>query len=717
MYHTCALTLRGGVLCWGDNFGGQLGDGTKVSRLAPTPVVGLSTGVRELAAGAMHTCALTTGGAVFCWGSNGFGQLGTGAPAPESLVPTVVAGFAAGVRALAANASHTCALTADGAVFCWGNNEAGQLGDGTTTNRFTPVPVAGLTRGVQAVTAGVEHACALLEHGGIKCWGNNAYGQLGDGSGSDRKTPVDVIHLGGPAQQLHAAAYHTCALVGGAALCWGSNNVGQLGDGTTAGKLAPVPVHGPDSAALAGVLSIVGGETHTCALLAGGGVSCWGDNYYGQLGDNTADDHLLPNPVSTLAGGVQSISAGLRHTCAVTAGGGIACWGWDLDGQLGDGQGSDRLVPAPVYEIHTAQALAAGDHHTCALLAGGAVKCWGWNYFGQLGDTTALNRFVPADVYGLAGGVQAIAAGRSHTCALIDDGGIKCWGANDTGQLGDGTFSTRYKPVNVAGLGGTAQNLAAGSSHTCAALADGSAACWGWNTFGQLGDGTVSSSDWPEPVAGLAGVVALSGGYAHSCALRGDGSVSCWGWNVYGQDGDGTTDEHLVPVDAIVAPSGVQAVAAGNDYTCVVAANGAAQCWGNNYFGQLGSGIGGQQLTAQTVVGLASGVQAISAGADHACALTVTGGVKCWGRNAHGALGDGTTVDRPTPVDVVGLDRGVQAITAGENHTCALLQDGTIQCWGANDQGQLGIALNRTPAPVIGSTIRALFLPAVAAAR
>ena len=165
-----------------------------------------------------------------------------------------------------------------------------------------------------------------------------------------------------------------------------------------------------------------------------------------------------------------------------------------------------------------------------------------------------------------------------------------------------------------------------------------------------------------------------------------------------------------------MAGSGVQAVAAGSDYTCVLAANGAVQCWGNNYYGQLGSGVGGQQLAAQTVVGLTDGVQAISAGTDHACAVTASGGVKCWGRNAHGELGDGTTVDRPTPVDVVGLASGVQAVSAGEHHTCALLEDGTIQCWGANDQGQLGIVPNWTPTLVVGSTIRELFLPTIAAA-
>lgn len=717
MFNSCALTVNGGVLCWGNNFGGQLGDGTRISRLTPVPVAGLAIGVRALAAGSMHACALTTAGAVYCWGNNGFGQVGMAVPAPESLVPTPVAGLTTGVQAIAAGENHTCALTAARAVFCWGSNAAGQLGDGSTTNRFTPAAVNGLGGSVQAITAGAEHTCALLVTGGINCWGNNAYGQLGDGSGSDHVTPVAVIHLGGAAQGVHAAAHHTCAVVAGGALCWGANDVGQLGDGTTAGKLAPVPVHGLGSDLLTGVLSLAGGESHTCALLGGGSVSCWGDNFYGQLGDGTADGHLLPTPVSTLAPSVQAISAGLRHTCVVTAGGGVACWGWNDDGQLGNGNGGAQLVPAPVYGIETAQALAVGDSHTCAVLAGGAVKCWGWNLYGQLGDATALNRLLPADVYGLAAGVQSIAAGRSHTCALLDGGNVKCWGDNSTGQLGDGTASTRYKPVDVGGLDGAAQQLAAGSSHTCAALAGGSAQCWGWNTFGQVGDGSVSFRYDPVFVEGIDSVAALSGGYAHSCALRSDSSVSCWGWNIYGQDGDGTTDEHLAPVDATVAGSGVQAVAAGNDYTCVLAASGAVQCWGSNYFGQLGTGVGGQHLEAQTVVGLASGAQAISAGTDHACAVTATGGVKCWGRNAHGELGDGTTVDRPTPVDVVGLDGGVQAVSTGAHHTCALLQDGTIQCWGANDQGQLGIPPTWTPTPVTGTPTRTLYLPAIAATR
>ena len=260
MFNTCALTVHGGVLCWGNNFGGQLGDGTKVSRLAPVPV-------RRT----LHRRTRTGGGhdAYMCpdlgWRRVLLGQ--------QRLRP----GWHSGARnrkpgPYACRGSHRrragdCRrrkpyLRPDrgGAVLCWGNNEAGQLGDGTTTNRFTPVAVRGLGSGVQAITAGVEHTCALLVSGGIKCWGNNAYGQLGDGSGSDHGTPVDVIHLGGPAQQVHAAAHHTCAVVAGGALCWGANDVGQLGDGTTAGKLAPVPVHGMHGDPLTGVLSIAGGE-------------------------------------------------------------------------------------------------------------------------------------------------------------------------------------------------------------------------------------------------------------------------------------------------------------------------------------------------------------------------------------------------------------------------------------------------------------------------
>jgi len=333
--HTCALTAGGGVKCWGHNFGGQVGDGTFINRSTPVNVSGLASGVSAVAAGGYHTCALTAGGGVKCWGING------------NVTPVNVSGLSSGVSAIAGGGSHTCALTAGGGVKCWGDNDQGQLGDGTTTDSNTPVDVSGLASGVSAITAGGYHTCALTSGGGVKCWGFNFYGQLGDGTTIERHTPVDVSGLASGVSAITAGGYHTCARTsGGGIKCWGWNEYGQLGDGTTTTRLTKVNVSGLAS----GVSAITARWGHTCALTAEGGVKCWGWNNQGQLGDGTTDNRHTPVNVSGLSSGVSDIAAGKIHTCARTAEGGVKCWGSNLSGQLGDGTWEDHHTPADVVD-------------------------------------------------------------------------------------------------------------------------------------------------------------------------------------------------------------------------------------------------------------------------------------------------------------------------------------------------------------------------------
>jgi alpha-tubulin suppressor-like RCC1 family protein len=358
---------------------------------------------------------------------------------PSPLIVPITAGF-----------YHTCGLTAAGGVKCWGRNEHGQLGDNTTTNHYTPVGVSGLTSGVKTLAAGGEHACALTAGGGVKCWGYNLHGQLGDGTTTDRHTPVDGIGLASGVLTVAANEFHTCALTaGGGVKCWGDNDFGQLGDGTTTDRSTPVDVVGLAS----GVRALAVGAGHACALTAGGGVKCWGDNWAGQLGDGTITERLTPVDVVGLASGVQALTAGQYHICALLQTGGVKCWGWNNNGQLGDGSISTRLTPVDVSGLASGvQALAAGGIHTCALTAGGGVKCWGNNGSGELGDDTTTERHTPVDVFGLESGVRALTAGQYHTCALAVTGGVKCWGDNEWGQLGDDTTTDRRKPVDVIGF-------------------------------------------------------------------------------------------------------------------------------------------------------------------------------------------------------------------------------------------------------------------------
>jgi alpha-tubulin suppressor-like RCC1 family protein len=647
------------------------------------------TGVSQIAAGGTHTCALTTGGAVKCWGSNGFGELGNDSTT-RAATPVDVATLSSGVQAIAAGEYHTCALTTGGAVKCWGHNSWGQLGNDSTTRARTPVDVAMLS-GVQAIAAGAYHTCALTTGGAVKCWGRNSAGQLGNGSTAGARTPVDVSTLSSGVQAIAAGAYHTCALAaGGAVKCWGYNGYGQLGNGSTAWAMTPVDVLTLSS----GVQAIAAGGDHTCALTAGGAVKCWGYNGYGQLGNGSTADAMTPVDVSTLSSGVQAVAAGAYHTCALTTGGAVKCWGYKRFDEFGYAI-APATTPVDVSALSSGvQAIAAGGWHTCALTTGGAVKCWGDNEFDQLGNGLGQNAATPVDVATLSSGVQAIAAGQAHTCALTTGGAVKCWGHNSWGQLGNNSTAQATTPVDVWTLSSGAKAVSTGLNHTCALTTGGAVKCWGDNRYAQLGNGSTAQATTPVDVATLSsGVQAIAAGQAHTCALTTGGAVKCWGYNGYGQLGNGSTAWAMTPVDVLTLSSGVRAIGVGGyenaSHTCALTTGGAVKCWGRNFTGQLGNGSTVNATTPVDVSTLSSGVQAIAAGELHNCAVTAGGAVKCWGNNNSGQLGNGSTADATTPVDVSTLSSGVQAIAAGGYHTCATM-GGAVKCWGSGSRGQLG---------------------------
>ena len=699
-HHTCALTSAGGVKCWGRNWAGQLGSGTTADSSTPVDVIGLSSGVSAIGARSYHACALTIAGGVKCWGNNDRGQLGNGTTT-NSASPTDVVGLGSGVIAISVGGFHTCAITGAGAVKCWGQNYDSELGNGTTVDASVPTDVIGLSSGASALSAGWQHTCALTSAGGLKCWGSNGFGQLGNGTTTNSAVPTDVIGLSSGVSAISAGGMHMCALTSaGRAKCWGDNGYRQLGDGTASQRAIPTDVIGLSS----GVSAIsAGAYGHSCALTNTGGVKCWGLNDLGQLGNGTTTTSGTPMGVIGLSSGVSAISAGGFHTCALTRVGSAKCWGYGVYGELGNGADVNYAIPVVVGGLSSGvSAVSAGNSHACALTSAGGVKCWGSNGQRQLGNGTVSDSGTPVDVIGLNSGVSSSDAGASHSCALTSAGGVKCWGYNGNRQLGNGTASDSAIPTDVIGLGSGVSVVSVGGYHTCALTGAGGVKCWGSNFAGQLGNGTTSDTGTPEDVIGLSrDVSAVSAGGQHTCALTGAGGVKCWGSNSSSQLGNGTTTNGAVQTDVIGLSSGVSAVSAGGYHTCALTSAGGVKCWGDNAVGQLGNGTTSGSATPVDVIDLSSGVSAVSAGWAHTCAITVLGGVKCWGSNGAGELGTGTRGGSLTPTDVSGLSSGVGAISAGSGQTCALTRAGGVKCWGIGDNGLMGHGgISYTPSPV-----------------
>lgn len=358
------------------------------------------------------------------------------------------------------------------------------------------------------VTVGINHSCALTTAGGVKCWGFNNRGQLGNGATADSSEPVAVSTMASGVSAISGGGYHTCALTtAGGVKCWGRNDDGQLGNGSNTDSAVPVAVSGLAS----GVVAIDAGNDHTCALTSGGGAMCWGNNG-GRLGNGSPVDTSTPVAVSGLASGVAAIDAGGAHTCALTTAGGLRCWGRNNYGQLGNGSTTDTTIPV-VVSGGLGSGVVTGPNHTCALTQSSGVKCWGYNHNGQLGNGSTTDASTPVAVSGLASGIAAISAGGGNTCALTQTGAVQCWGSNLFGGLGNGSTTQSPLPVGVSSLGSGALAIAVGSGHSCALTTAGGASCWGLNNHGQLGNGSTTESHVPVSVLGLGGEMIFANGF------------------------------------------------------------------------------------------------------------------------------------------------------------------------------------------------------------
>jgi len=392
LFPTATALLVAVVSCRGEDVNGPATLPQPAAQVAATPLA-----FTQVSAGGSHTCGVTADNRGYCWGDNdyyGHGQLGDGTMT-DRLTPTPVAGTLR-FRSISSGGSHTCALTVDFRAYCWGSNTTGAVGDGTIGARTRPVAVHGGLKFLQIDAGGATTCGVSYSNRRAYCWGENSYGQIGDGTTTNRSTPA-LVAGGHQFRQLSVGLYYTCGVTtANEAFCWGSNAVGQIGDNSTATvRLTPSRVAGMHS-----FKQVDAGFTHSCAVTTDNQAYCWGNGRNGQVGDGKTYLRFAPRAV---AGGLRfgRVTAGTRHTCGETTTNRLYCWGSNESGALGNGSTTGRrLIPGAVAgNLSVAQA-SAGDAYTCAKTPTGQGYCWGWNGSGQLGDGTTTSRSTPVSVAG-----------------------------------------------------------------------------------------------------------------------------------------------------------------------------------------------------------------------------------------------------------------------------------------------------------------------------
>ena len=767
---SCARNPTGEVRCWGNNAFGQHGVTTPDRGMSPgemgdnLPSVSLGTGrtAKAIAAGPHHACAILEDDTVKCWGENRSGALGLGDTNHRSAgsgemgdaLPIVSLGSGRTAMGISAGYSFSCALLDNGSVKCWGANQHGQLGQGSTDaigdgpgemgDSLPPIDL-GVGRTAQAITTGHHHACALLDDNSVKCWGYNTYfGVLGLGDNSVRgdepgemgdALPSVDLGAGRAAQTLTAGALHTCVLLDDQSVkCWGWASRGQLGledtnhRGDTAGEMGS-SLPAVNLGAGRNAVSIKAGTAHTCAVLDNSQVKCWGDNRAGQLGlgdtnprgtsAGTMGDAL---PTVSLGTGrtAQELSTGLASTCARLDNATLKCWGGNATGTLGLGDTDNRGdAPGEMGDALATVSLGSGlvpaklpsgtpNLFSCALLSNGSVKCWGSNYLGELG---AANSTTVGDESGEAASTVNLGTDRTATavgaanyglCVLLDNAQLKCMGSGSA-LLGQGDSRSRGArpadqgdnlPAIDLGPGRTAIKLAVGSNHACAILDNASLKCWGNNSYGQLGlgDRTHRGDDPGEMGAALPVVQLGTGRIAQSIFLGGNGS-------------------------------------------CALLDDGNLKCWGQNSWGRLGLGDSnhrgdepGEMSDALPAVSLGTGRRAtsVAVGPNSMCAILDDGTTKCWGGGGQGLLGNESTEsfgDEPgemgdaLPIVDLGPGLAARSISVGSHHVCAGLSNDRVKCWGDGAWGQTGLGTTLDQGDQAGEMASALPFVSLGAAR
>jgi len=764
-YYGCAALSDDSLRCWGTNYWDQLGIGPSYNVWSVTPVALPPAGeVAAIETNDATTCVLMAEGPIFCWGAvdaNYYGSSTLSAPddafgsfigsfppanSQQTAIPTKVP-LPGPAKALSMGDLHGCAILGpqtatdmgvEGDVYCWGVSDYGYYWDGQPNTYVygdllgaggvapgvaTPVKVVGINSPVVAIDTAESHSCAVTDKGAVFCWGHNHHGQLGDGTTTPSTTAVQVAGVTTATDVAVSSALwlgsgsSTCIKDEAGVTCFGQDDYGQLGnsvfgDSSTAGQFyVDLPAE---------AVSIEGGAQHYCAGLSDGDIYCWGANNLGQGGVN-AYSTVLNAPAKVVSGGAfepASVKPSQLQTCAIDSQGVPRCWGDGVYKSLGDGGLAPRPRPGGLHTMPgKVVSVAAGDNHACVVLNTGRIKCWGNNDKRQCGTNNPPMLIDARIIPGASGAVQ-VAAGASHSCALGTNGQVRCWGDGAMNALGVEPSNGEgvSQPQLVADLP-KARFVTAGGHHSCAITQDQQLYCWGSNSHDQLGAEALALPSWqPTHEDMLPSVSDVALGARHICAIS-EGDLYCWGdndaWQAIPED-----NSELVTQPAFVPlPGAAIDVEAGDAHTCVKhevsgGTVAAVSCWGANLVGQAGGPLAATapavQITASTdALGLALG-------GGHTAFIDVDGHIRSFGLNNTAGLGaplaggigilgnsaftEDTAVSE-TSVDVEPFfsspDTAPVALTAGYVHTCVLDATGMVHCWGVNAGGDSGLGFGQ----------------------
>ncbi|MCL2747626.1 MAG: S8 family serine peptidase [Oscillospiraceae bacterium] len=684
-FFTLLLKEDGSVWGFGDNAHGEIGNGAAGGAQALCEVAGLA-GIVEISAGSQHALARASDGTLWAWGGNRAGELGDGTYTDRSL-PVQVVGVS-GATAISAGAFNSMAVE-DGAVAAWGNR----------AHSPCPAPpeweaTVGGNAGMAAVSAGNAHCLAVGGDGTAYGWGYGENGLPGSGHGGYYETCAQIL---AGVKNLQAGNVHSLAVTAdGKAWAWGAGGP-QLGLGVPPGEAAFSPQQVPLPAEA--MAAAAGGSGFSLAIDGGRGLWAWGHNERGQLGLGDETDRPAPGKL-----GLEDIihaAAGHAHAAALDDNGQLWLWGDNTYGQLSIDPGMLAHANEPFIALEVDDAflvdvahVAAGADHTLAVKTDGGLVAWGHNEHGQLGTPPLAmgETTYPVTVGGLPGIVKA-AAGEGFSMALDENGRLWTWGANNFGQLGQGTKVDAHTPTMLP-IAGVA-DIAAGRCHALALTDQGLVYSWGRNYDGQLGQGDAADRSAPQLIGSmyLSGAVKIAAGAQHSLALLGDGTVSAWGSGAFGQLGQGERMQRLRP-SQIANLGGVAGIAAGAYHSLALKSDGTLLAWGHNEYGQLGLGGGAGATTPRTVLAgngqPLAGIAQVAAGDYHSLALKSDGTPLAWGANTNHQLGDRTALHGPWPARPAFARRDAAQLAGGGAHTALLTGTGKVWCWGANYDGQAG---------------------------